>query len=146
MGGGDVFGMDVPSVDDVLNFGVNMSTMGVFGWNNGGFQNGIVSDAVRNVGQQVGRGLERAGQQVGAGIKDVTGVAAQEEALRQQQIALKEAKTQADLDRQGQIERRRQQELAASRAAQVGSRTPSFYTPPGSTTSTFGSSTEPLGV
>lgn len=127
MGGGgdesDFFNIDDP-FGSVANIATNLATFGAFGYENGKFGNGVTSNAVRNLGAQAGQG-----------VKELTGAAAQEEALKQQQAELNRARTEQRQARADEIERRRRQELSASRAAQVMSRnTSNFYTAPTQTT------------
>lgn len=128
MGGGDDLfgsGIDLPSFDQFADFMVNKATLGLVGYEgNGQFKAGIVS-----------RAGEAALRDTGKAIKELTGVAAQEEALKQQQAELNRARAEQRQARADEIERRRRQELSASRAAQVMSRnTSNFFMAPTQTT------------
>lgn len=131
-GGGDFFNIDDP-FGSAVNIATNLATLGAFGFENGQFGNGVNSNIVRNLGAQAGQG-----------IKEITGAAAQEEALKLQQEELKRARGEQQQARTDEIERRRRQELAASRAAQVVGRS-NFYTAPTRTTM-GGDNSQLLGV
>lgn len=122
-GGGDLFDINDP-LGSVANIAANVATFGAFGFDNGQFGNGVTSNAVRNLTAEAGQG-----------VKQITGAAAQEEALKQQQAELNRARAEQRQARADEIERRRRQELSASRAAQVMSRnTSNFYAAPTQTT------------
>lgn len=122
MGGGSFLGMKAPSLSEMAGGVVEAFTLGIMDYNE--------TD-----------GLNPGGVTVDA-LKQVTGAAAQEDALKAQQEALNEQKKINQQNRNDEIERRRRNELTASRAASVvGNQSASFYPQ----NAAFGTTTETLG-